>query len=149
MADKPYKRLPGRSRGLFLTSTLWEGSDHVLLVHTHGVTESYRRFYHADIRDLVICQTKNGLMMTAVLGVLGVGLGVPAFFVPLAGAVAFGIFSGLFLLAALINHLLGPTCLCTIRTAVQTQELPSLNRIRTAHKAFARIRPAIAAAQQA
>ena len=37
---------------------------------------------------------------------------------------------------------------CTIRTAVQTEELPSLNRVRKADKVLARIRPLIESAQR-
>lgn len=148
MADRPYKRLPGRSRQFFNAVTLWEGADHLLLVHSHGVTESYRRFFHRDIQAIVVCQTRNGLVQTVVLGLLGLALAAPAPFVGFEAAVAFGIFAGLFFLLALINFLRGATCRCTLRTAVQTQELPSLNRVRTARKVLTRIQPAIAAAQR-
>lgn len=148
MSAQTYKRLPGRSRQFLFHSTLWEGSDHILLVHTHGITESYRRFFYRDIQAVVICQTRSGLTMTIVLGILAVISGVPAFFVPLEGAVALGVIAALFIFLAAVNHLRGPTCLCTIRTAVQTQELPSLNRMRIARKVLERLRPVIAAAQR-
>ena len=148
MSEQTYKRLPGRSRRFLFNSTLWEGGDHILLVHTHGITESYRRFFYSDIQAIVFCQTKSGLVMTIVLGVLAVIFGVPAFFVPLEWAVALGILAALLFVLAAINHLRGPTCLCSIRTAVQTQELPSLNRTRIARKVLARLQPTIAAAQR-
>ena len=148
MSAQTYKRLPGRSRQFLFHSTLWEGSDHILLVHTHGITESYRRFFYRDIQAVVFCQTKSGFIMSIVLGILAVISGVPAFFVPLEGAVALGILAALFIFLAAFNHLRGPTCLCTIRTAVQTQELPSLNRTRIARKVLARLQPVIAAAQR-
>ena len=47
----------------------------------------------------------------------------------------------------LINLALGPTCACHIRTAVQTERLSALNRVRTARKFIARVEPLIAAAQ--
>jgi hypothetical protein len=52
------------------------------------------------------------------------------------------------LLAFLVaNLLLGPTCVCHLKTAVQTEELPSLRRLRRARKVLARLRPLIVAAQ--
>ncbi len=50
-----------------------------------------------------------------------------------------GIFFGLFL----VNLLRGPTCVCQIRTAVQTERLPTLKRLRTARKVIARLKPMI------
>jgi hypothetical protein len=45
------------------------------------------------------------------------------------------------------NLILGRTCRCFLRTAVQTEQLPPLDRVRRAQKVFARLRPLIAAAQ--
>jgi hypothetical protein len=47
----------------------------------------------------------------------------------------------------LLNNLLGPTCTCHLRTAVQTEELPSLSRVRRVRRVLNRIRPLIVAAQ--
>jgi len=68
-----------------------------------------------------------------------------------AQATGMGIFlfsaAGFFGLPLLINILRGRTCRCFLRTAVQTEQLPPLSRVRRAQKVFARIRPLIAAAQ--
>jgi hypothetical protein len=48
-----------------------------------------------------------------------------------------------------VNVALGPTCVCEVRTAVQTRPLPSLRRVRRAVKVIARIRPLVEAAQEA
>ena len=64
--------------------------------------------------------------------------------------VILGVWLGLafFLLALLlINLSRGRTCVCHIRTAVQTEELPSLRRLRTARKATALLKPLIEEAQ--
>jgi len=79
--------------------------------------------------------------VVCVLGALAIGAsetGLRVFLLGLAGAL------GLILLA---NALSGPTCRCSIRTAVQTDDLPSLNRLRRTRKVLARLRPLIAAAQ--
>ena len=47
----------------------------------------------------------------------------------------------------LANNVLGPACAVYLRTAVQIEELPSLNRVRRARKVVDRIRPLIVAAQ--
>ena len=54
MAQFPYKRLPGRRAGLFSVNTLWMADDHLLSVHSHRVTEQYRRFYFRDIQAICI-----------------------------------------------------------------------------------------------
>jgi hypothetical protein len=45
------------------------------------------------------------------------------------------------------NTLMGPTCVCHLKTAVQTEELTPLRRLRRARKVLARVRPLIVAAQ--
>jgi hypothetical protein len=147
MAARPYKKLPGRGSGALNLATLWEGEDHLLLVESHRVSESYKRFFYRDIHALVVCQTKTGLVISIVLAVLTLLFAIPAFFVGPEGAIALGIIAGIFLLLTALNFLAGPTCRCTLRTAVQTQPLASLGRIRNARKTLARLQPRIAAAQ--
>jgi hypothetical protein len=53
----------------------------------------------------------------------------------------------IFAVPLLINNLLGSTCACQLRTAVQIEDLPSLCRLRQARKILEKIRPLIAAAQ--
>ncbi len=148
MAERIYHRLPGRGRQFLNSSTLWEAADHLLLVQSHLVSESYRRFFFRDVQALVVCETKSGLVMTIVLAALGALACVPMAFVPDGWWMAFVALALLFFLPALINFLRGPTCRCTLRTAVQTQDLPSLNRLKIARKVLARLQPKIAAVQQ-
>lgn len=148
MKTNPFKRLPGRSRRFLSITTLWEADDILLQVESYMVSENYRRFHWGDIQAIVICKTLKGLITSIVLGVVTLLFGIPIFFNSGAAAVALGIFAGLSFLALLINLVQGPTCRCTLRTAVQTQELPSLHRLSTARKALERVRPRIEAAQQ-
>jgi len=148
MAARPYKRLPGRGSGALNLATLWEGDDHLLLVESHRVSESYKRFFYRDIQAIIVCQTKTGHIIMIVLAVLTLLFAIPAFFVAPEGAIALGIAAGFFLLLTAISFFAGPTCRCTLRTAVQTQPLTSLGRIRNARKALARIQTQIAAVQQ-
>jgi hypothetical protein len=145
---RPYQRLPGRSRQLFNYATLWESDDHLLFVQSHSVAEAYRRFFYRDIQAIVLCGTQTGLVTSIVLGVMAGAFGFWAAFSQTAVAIVLGVLAGVFLLLAIINVIQGPTCRCTLRTAVQTQELPSLNRIRTARRVLSRIQAKVATAQQ-
>jgi len=148
MKSRPYKRLPGRGRRLLNNSTLWEAEDVLLLVESHWVSETYRRFHWSDIQAFVICKTQTGLIITLVLGVLTLLLSLPIFFTEGGVAITFGVIAGLFFVLGLVNFLRGPTCRCMLRTAVQTQELRSLDRLNKARKVIERVRPRIEAAQQ-
>jgi hypothetical protein len=72
---------------------------------------------------------------------MGMGVGDPA------GLVMLCIIGGIFGAVAVSNLLQGPTCECQLRTAVQTEKLVSLGRLRNALKALEILRPRIVAAQ--
>lgn len=147
---KEYNRLPGKKRGPFWGyDTLWLGKDHLLRIDSKVFVENYKRFYYGDIQAIVTRKTAQGKILNILLGLLG-GL-----FIFLAvqlgeiGLTVFGILAGLTLFSLLINWLRGPTCVCHLHTAVQTEKLPSLNRLRTTRKAMNRLRPLIEKAQGA
>ena len=154
MAEREYIKLtPLRQRrgfAIFSTSrsNLWLGSDHLLCVETEGYTESYKRFYFRDLQAITLRQTNRAVILTAVTG------GMTAIFGALALAMSaiegrwiFGILASICAVPLLVNLLYGPTCACQLRTAVQTEDVPSMGRIRRARKVFARLRPLIAEAQ--
>jgi hypothetical protein len=165
MPAKEYQRLTrARSRSEFALafvsrSSLWLGKDHLLCVATSGYTETYKRFYFRDIQTISLQRTERHLWWSAVFGFLAFIFFVFAVAsVPkiapaqwtggqMAGGIFLGSVTGLFILLLVINLFYGPACKCFLRTAVQIEELPSLNRLRRAHKALARLRPLIVAAQ--
>ena len=159
MAAQKYQRLT-RERGpaqfsiLSMTrSSLWLGDDHLLLVASTGYSETYKRFFFRDIQAFTVCKTKTRLVWNWILGIL---LTVSALIV---GAIAYdsgettgalvaaGVEVVIFGIPLLLNNLFGPSCACQIRTAVQTEDLPSLCRVRKTQKIMNRIRPLIIAAQ--
>lgn len=156
-----YRRLPGRGRrGWIVFSvrcSLWLGPDHVLAVQNMGVNEEYKRFYFRDIQSVTIEQNRTALMWNCINGVLATVIGVLFYAFsesagPGGGAgflITGGILSGIFLLALIISYLRGPSCVCRVRTAVQTEELPSLGRTHAAQKTLAIIKPLIEQAQGA
>jgi hypothetical protein len=154
-ADPEYLRLTWahrRGTGFFAfspaRSSLWLGSDHVLCIDSTGYTETYKRFYFRDIQAVILCKTAHWRIWALAFGVLAglftlfalvVNDTVLSYILGTLAALS-GLGSGLQLAA-------GPTCICRLRTAVQTEELPALNRIRRARNILARLRPLIATAQ--
>lgn len=168
--DKPYRRLPGTGYrrlvpgwaivllffviGIFALLLrgrrvqLWLGDTHLLLVEWDGYREYYKRFGFADIQSFSIRKTSDGrngnivlvcvLLLFVALGLSTDDTGLRIFLCCVAGF--FGV-------CLLINTLLGPTCRCHARTAVQSEELPSLGRLRTAQKVLNQLRPLIQGAQ--
>ncbi len=140
-------------------SGLWLGGDHLLLLETSGFTENYKRFYLRDIQAITVQETKRGQTWNIILGgMLLLLILVTIFTIPkttpsqwtsneVAGGITLGFFVAIFTASFLISFLAGPTCRTHLRTAVQTEELASLCRVRQARKVIGKIRPLIAAAQ--
>jgi len=158
MAQK-YKRLTwqrgSNQFGVIAVSrySLWLGDDHLLLIETTGYSEKYKRFFFRDIQAFTIRQTKGRMVWNLVWGAL---LTISSLIIwgaasddPFAeGAIiAFSIVGAVFGIPLVVNTLLGPMCAVEIRTAVQTEKLPSLCRLRKTRKVMNRVRPLITAAQ--
>jgi len=161
MAETPYRRLTWarRRRSGFVAfthtrSSLWLGDDHLLGIDSNGYTESYKRFYFRDIQAVTIRLTQRRLIWNWLLGVptliclagwgydLSLGLGASP-----GGLIAGVLVTPVFAIPLLINNLRGPTCACQFRTAVQTEDLPSLSRLPQARRILDRLHPLIAQAQ--
>jgi len=165
MPEKEYHRLTRtRARSAFAVaamsrSSLWLGKDHLLCVDSSGYTETYKRFYFRDIQTISIQRTDRHHWWSAILGFFAF-----VFFITtvgtmpkipmaqwssdqIAGGIVLSGITGFFVLLLLMNWLSGPACKCFLRTAVQIEELPSLNRVRRARGTLARIRPLIVAVQ--
>ncbi len=146
--EKIYKKLPGKRSSIFGTHTLWEGPDHLLSVTTTMASESYKRFYYQDIQAFVSRKTVAGKVSNVIFGVgcpllflMGRQIGLDDggwFFVGL-GVLGIVLF--------VINLILGPTCVVYLRTAVQKEKLPALNRLGKVRKCLERLTPIIEAAQ--
>lgn len=154
MAEREYTKLtPMRQRRGFAVisssrSNLWLGKDHLLCIETEGYTESYKRFYFRDIQAITLRKTVRMLTIGLVTG------SFTAFFALITIGVSdeaakwvFGVLTALCAVPFILNFLYGPTCACQLRTAVQTEDVPSLSRVRRARKVIARVRPLIAEAQ--
>jgi hypothetical protein len=157
-----YRRLPGRGGFVFYKSRLWQGRDHLLLVNSTGVTESYKRLYFRDIQAIVVQRTQTGkiwnYVFAGIIFILLIPVAAGTFGMIWSGGrdwsaavsaafVICSIFFVFFLVLLLMNFLRGATCIVHVKTAVQTAPLPSVTRLRTARKVIERIKPAIDGAQ--
>jgi hypothetical protein len=154
MAQIEYQRLTRtRARSMFAIAfvsrgSLWLAADHLLCVESTGYTENYKRFYFRDIQSFTLQKTGEGAVINFVLSIVIFLFAVGALLTQGFGIKIFLlIFAGFFGVLLLVNLLLGATCRCYLRTAVQVEQLPSLARVRKAQKIFARLHPLIAAAQ--
>jgi len=153
-----YKKLPGTGlrRMGFITiaasrSRLYLGADHLLSVDSMYGTESYKRFYFRDIQAFTVRRTPWGLVSVLIFGVL-LGLSALALLsadpIAFVFGVVFTVLFSVFFLAFLIQQLArGGTCRTWLQTAVQTEELPSLHRVKTCRKVLDRLQPLILEAQ--
>jgi hypothetical protein len=148
MTPRAYTRLPGRGRTWRGLCRVWLGEDHLLMVQTANYGETYKRFFFKDIQAIVVQRTHMGKTWNAIWGGLFLFFGILAAvggeFVTSIVLLCIGAPFGL---ALLVNLILGPMCVLSIRTAVQTERVSALRRMRTAEQFIARIEPLIVAAQ--
>ena len=138
------------SRGSFGWSgyaRLWQAPDHLLLVEANGFSENYKRFFFADIQALSIRRTASGRISNGIWGGLFLMFALIALQFSDAAAVVLWSIAGIFIICLVSNFALGPTCVCHVRTAVQTEKLTSIKRLHGAEKVFEKIRPLVTGAQ--
>ena len=153
------KRIAGRGRsprGVLFggTQTLWMGPDHLLVVTDRGYSEEYKRFYFKDIQALMIWRTLTSTVSRAVFGFLAVaGLALTAACLWRgwhgAWVLCWAGISGFFLLCLLADWARSPTCGCALQTAVQTERLYAVHRLRQATRFWARFSDAVETVQDA
>ena len=154
MAEREYRRLTrAKNRSFFAVafssrSSLWLGKDHLLQIDTSGYTESYKRFHFRDIQALVLCRTDAWLYIAVVFAALAGLFGLIAVLGgnPIVGWI-FGCLAAILALCLLFDLLAGPTSKCYLRTAVQTEMLVSVTRLRRARTVFDTLWPLIISAQ--
>ena len=153
---KEYRKLPGsgsRRDGNFVAgsvkqSRLWLGPDHLLLVDSTLVAQDLKRFYFRDLQAITVRKTHTGRTTNLVLVVLIALCGLWASLISdQAGRFALCFVAAVPGVFLIINSVLGPTCDCQLQTAVQSERLPSLGRLRTARKVLALLRPHLELAQ--
>jgi hypothetical protein len=155
MPEARHRRLT-RARGrrwLLPRVSLWLGPDHLLSVESTGYWEEYKRFYFRDIQAIIVQETNRRMVWNAVLTAPLVCCAV-GFMITVISQnphfemiITWAALSLLFLVPFVLNNILGPTCATQLQTAVQTESLPSLCRLRHTRRILGRIQPLITMAQ--
>lgn len=139
-----YQRLPGKKKSFLIGYyTLWQAADHLLYIYSRFGVEDYKRLYFSDIQAIVTRKTIVGKIQNVFLAIL-----LSLFLLQAALAdgpwAYFGMTAaGLTFILLLINWLRGPTCETRIMTAVQTENLLPLYRLKNALKVMNDLRPVI------
>ena len=127
---------------------LYLGDDHLLVVDSDGYSEDYKRFYWRDIQGFALRRTMEGRMINVAFALPFILFTALALSAKDGGSVfALGFVAAIFLLFLLINLAQGPTCDVELFTAVQSEKLPTLGRVKVANKVLARLQPIIVEAQ--
>jgi hypothetical protein len=126
-----YQPIPGLGSGrasfrIATRASLYAGPDHLLVVHSNGYTEDYRRIFYRDIRYVVAQKSHAQLIQIILSGVMLAGLAL--FYLTPMSKVLLTIFLLPFLIWLIVNLVRGATCRCSINTDVQTIELPTPRR---------------------
>ena len=139
-----YRRLPGRRRGITGGSSLWMGSDHILLVRSSWFREEYKRFYLRDIQSIVVarCPRFNVSLLGLIVALIWLFPGVGMVIAPTSASVAWGL-GGVAVAAAWVGISLGASCRTRLYTAVSHDDLPSLYRTWSARRFLNRLKPVI------
>lgn len=145
---KTYQKLPGTKKGFLVGKyTLWQAKDHWLYIFSRFGVEDYKRFYFSDIQAVITRKTIAGKIQNAVSGCFILVCSLPAFMLDGGWAIFYGSAAAMTFILLLINLFRGPTCETTLMTAVQTEKLHSLNRLKKALKAMDRLRKEIQTVQ--
>jgi len=145
---KEYHKLPGFKKGFFIGRySLWQATDHLLLIFSRFGIEDYKRFYFSDIQAIITRKTVVGKAQNIILGGLILLCGLPAIFFDDGWSIFFSAGASFVLILLLINLLRGPTCETRLMTAVQNEKLPSLRRLKKTFKIMDRLRLPIRQAQ--
>jgi len=136
-----YKRLPGKKKNFLVGKyNLWLAADHVLYIYARFGYEDYKRFYFADIQAITVQKTLGGWVLNLVFGLLGAFFGFSLLWADGLAKIFPGIMTVALFLGVILNWLRGPTCKTILKTAVQTETLHSLHRLRTALKVMDRLK---------
>src|SRR3989442_14511991 len=147
--ENTYERMPGRGMANLQHARLFRGADHLLQISSTGYSEIYRRFYFRDIQAITIQKTHWGKMWNGIWGFFVALFGLPSVDMSGTPAIIMGSIAGFFGCFLIGNLIFGPTCACYVRTAVQTERLAPVTRIRTARRFLRRIRTLIEPVQGA
>jgi len=138
---KEYHKLPGSKKGFLIGKyTLWQGSDHLLQIFSRVGVEEYKRFYFNDIQAVITRKTAVGTIQNIVLGCLVLIFMLPAISFDGGWSLFYAIVAAVMLFLLLVGIYRGPTCETKLMTAVQTEKLHTLHRLKNTSKVMDSLR---------
>ena len=145
---KEYLKLPGTKKGFLIGKyTLWQGSDHLLLLFSRVGVEEYKRFYFNDIQAVITRKTAVGTIQNTVMGCLVLIFMLPAVSFDGGWSIFYAIVAAAMLFLLLVGLFKGPTCETKLMTAVQTEKLHTLHRQKNTSQVMDRLRVHISQTQ--
>jgi hypothetical protein len=146
--EKEYQKIRGTKKGFLIGKyTLWQGGDHLLQIYSRVGVEDYKRFYFNDIQAIISRKTIAGKVQNIVLGLLLLLFTMPAVLNDGGWSLFWATLAGVLLILVLVNLFRGPTCETKLLTAVQTEKLQSLHRLKNAINVMDRLRSVIQSVQ--
>jgi len=138
---REYHKLPGSKKGFLIGKyTLWQGSDHLLQIFSRVGVEEYKRFYFSDIQAVVTRKTAVGTIQNIVMGFLVLIFTLPAVSFEGGWSLFYAIVAAAMFFLLLVGLFKGPTCETKLMTAVQTEKLHTLHRLKIASKVMDSLR---------
>lgn len=148
MTNNEYQKIRGTKKGFLIGKyTLWQGGDHLLQVYSRVGVEDYKRFYFNDIQAIITRKTTAGKIQNIVLGLLLLLFTIPAVLNDGSWSAFWATLAGVLLILVLVNLFRGPTCETKLLTAVQTEKLHSLHRLKNAINVMDRLQSVIQSIQ--
>jgi len=144
-------KTPAQRRGALFGGSVWLFSDHVLSIRNMRFLEEYARYYYKDIQAIEVRRAPRfcfPLWMVCVFLLLGVLGLIFLFRAPhIVATVSFGV---LLVLAGFNAYRsFFQSCVCHIVTAVSTDAIPAMFRIKATHRTVEMIRDRVTAVQGA
>ena len=119
--------------------SLWQGKDHLLVIEGRGwylpVSEIYRRVDYSNVQALSVVPTTGYVWQAVAFGLGALLFGLLSFFSRDSEPflrISLGLPAALLAVLFVVHLVRGPTCACTLQTAVQVLRLRPLNRKRIA-----------------
>ena len=147
-AAPSYRRVPGRTPWFRFggvsapSSTLWLGPDHLLKVERTASRESYKRFYFRDIQAILVEEASRWyfiVVFNAAIIFLIALLTITLSRTWLSALPMLALLTSPFIAGLIVNLALGRTSQAKLVTAVGTEFLSSLGRLRRATEALQQI----------
>jgi len=148
MSAAPLTKASIKHRSFTGYSQVWLAQDHVLVLRSSRIKETYRRFLFSDIQAIVITEGPDSSLRR---GFLGVGVLILLIWAWTATSIAGRVFLGsvsLIAIALMIREVTrGPRCRCVLQTAVTREHVDALSRTREARRFLEMVTPLIQGAQ--